>query len=109
MYQREGQTGLDQQDTKDIVAKIKRILGKEWVRMEDYYKREFKKLHEDVGTSKVYIEEKLSHAKFDSANESYIKQLEAEYYALQTIWVNMNKIHRDRPRVKEWTEWVISK
>ncbi|MEC5377249.1 hypothetical protein VWJ19_02515 [Staphylococcus hominis] len=69
--------------------------------MEDYYKREFKKLHEDVGTSKVYIEEKLSHAKFDSANESYIKQLEAEYYALQTIWVNMNKIHRDRPRVKE--------
>ena len=29
MCQREGQTGLDQQDTKDIVAKIKRILGKE--------------------------------------------------------------------------------
>lgn len=29
MYQREGQTGLDQQDTKDIVAEIKRILCKE--------------------------------------------------------------------------------
>ena len=30
MCQREGQTGLDQQDTKeDIVIKIKRILGKE--------------------------------------------------------------------------------
>lgn len=30
MCQREGQTGLDQQDTKkDIVAEIKRILGKE--------------------------------------------------------------------------------
>lgn len=28
MCQREGQTGLDQQDTKDIVAEIKRILGK---------------------------------------------------------------------------------
>ena len=29
MCQREGQTGLDQQDAKDIVAEIKRILGKE--------------------------------------------------------------------------------
>lgn len=29
MYQREGQTGLDQQDTEDIVAEIKRILRKE--------------------------------------------------------------------------------
>ena len=29
MCQREGQTGLDQQDTKDILAEIKRILGKE--------------------------------------------------------------------------------
>ena len=29
MCQREGQTGLDQQDTKDIVVEIKRILGKE--------------------------------------------------------------------------------
>lgn len=29
MYQREGQTALDQQDTKDIVAEIKRILRKE--------------------------------------------------------------------------------
>lgn len=29
MCQREGQTGLDQQGTKDIVAEIKRILGKE--------------------------------------------------------------------------------
>ena len=69
--------------------------------MEDYYKQEFKKLHESVGISKAYIEEKISHAKFDDANESYIEQLEAEYYALQTIWVSMNKIHRDRPRVKE--------
>ncbi|WP_053023508.1 hypothetical protein [Staphylococcus haemolyticus] len=69
--------------------------------MEDYYKREFEKLHERVAISTAYISEKLSHAKFDNANESYIKQLEAEYYALQTIWVNMNAIHRDRPRVKE--------
>ena len=74
--------------------------------MEDYYKRNFEKLHESVGISKAYIEEKISHAKFDDANESYIEQLEAEYYALQTIWVSMNKIHRDRPRVKEWTEWL---
>ena len=29
MCQREGQTVLDQQDTKDIVAEIKRILGRE--------------------------------------------------------------------------------
>lgn len=29
MCQKEGQTGLDQQDTKDIVAEIKRILRKE--------------------------------------------------------------------------------
>ncbi len=29
MCQREGQTGLDQQDTKDIVAEVKRIIGKE--------------------------------------------------------------------------------
>lgn len=29
MCQREEQTGLDQQDTKDIVAEIKRILRKE--------------------------------------------------------------------------------
>jgi hypothetical protein len=29
MCQREGQTDLDQQDTKDIVAEIKRILRKE--------------------------------------------------------------------------------
>ena len=29
MSQREGQTDLDQQDSKDIVAEIKRILGKE--------------------------------------------------------------------------------
>lgn len=29
MCQREGQTGLDQQDTKDIVTEIKRILRKE--------------------------------------------------------------------------------
>ena len=69
--------------------------------MEDYYKREFEGLHERVGISKVYLEEKLNHAKFDNANESYIKQLEAEYYALQTIWVSMNAIHRDRPRVEE--------
>ncbi|BAE05093.1 hypothetical protein [Staphylococcus haemolyticus] len=69
--------------------------------MENYYKREFEKLHERVAISTTYISEKLSHAKFDNANESYIKQLEAEYYALQTIWVSMNKIHRDRPRVKE--------
>ncbi|TRL69782.1 hypothetical protein [Staphylococcus haemolyticus] len=69
--------------------------------MEDYYKRNFEMLHERVGMSKVYVKEKLSHARFDNANESYIKQLEAEYYALQTIWVNMNEIHRDRPRVKE--------
>ena len=72
--------------------------------MEDYYKREFEKLYERVGISKLYIEEKLSHANFDDANESYIEQLEAEYYALQTIWVKMNKIHRDRPRIKERTE-----
>ena len=69
--------------------------------MEDYYKQEFEKLHERVSISTVYISEKLSHAKFENANESYIKQLEAEYYALQTIWINMNKIHRDRPRVEE--------
>ena len=43
--------------------------------MEDYYKREFEKLHERVGISKLYIEEKLSHTNFDDANESYIKQL----------------------------------
>lgn len=66
--------------------------------MEDYYKREFEKLHERVAISTAYISEKLSHAKFDNANESYIKQLEAEHYALQTIWVNMNKIYRDRPK-----------
>ncbi len=29
MYQREESKGLDQQDSKDIVAEIKRILGKE--------------------------------------------------------------------------------
>ena len=29
MCQKEGQTGLDRQDTKDIVAEIKRILRKE--------------------------------------------------------------------------------
>lgn len=69
--------------------------------MEDYYKQEFEKLHERVGISTAYISEKLDHAKFDNADESYIKQLEAEYYALQTIRVNMNKIHRDRPRVEE--------
>ena len=28
MYQREGQTGLDQQDTKDILEKVKEVLGK---------------------------------------------------------------------------------
>ena len=77
--------------------------------MEDYYKQEFEKLHERVAISTAYISEKLSHAKFDNANKNYIKQLEAEYYALQTIRVNMNEIHRDRPRVEEWTEWVISK
>lgn len=69
--------------------------------MEDYYKREFEKLHERVAISTAYVSEKLSSAKFDNANESYIKQLEAEYYALQTIRVSMNAIHRDRPRVKE--------
>lgn len=29
MYQREESKGLDQQDSKDIVAEIKKILGKE--------------------------------------------------------------------------------
>ena len=28
MCQREGQTGLDQQDTKDILEKVKEVLGK---------------------------------------------------------------------------------
>lgn len=69
--------------------------------MEDYYKQEFEKLHERVAISTAYISEKLSRAKFDNANKNYIKQLEAEYYALQTIRANMNAIHRDRPRVKE--------
>lgn len=68
--------------------------------MKDYYKQEFEKLHGRVGATKVYVGEKLSHAKFDGADENYIKQLEAEYYALQTVWVNMNEIHRDRPKVK---------
>lgn len=31
MSRKEESKGLDQQDTKDIVAEIKRILGKEWV------------------------------------------------------------------------------
>ncbi|MBI5972021.1 hypothetical protein [Staphylococcus caledonicus] len=69
--------------------------------MEDYYKQEFEKLHERVAISTVYIGEKLSHAKFYNASKNYIKQLEAEYYALQTIRVDMNRIHRDRPRVEE--------
>ena len=69
--------------------------------MEDYYKQEFEKLHERVAISTAYINEKLSHAKFDNASKNYIKQLEAEYYALQTIRMNMNAIHRDRPRVEE--------
>mgnify|MGYP007126758615 FL=1 len=85
---------------KGITKKLDKHF-KEWLRVKDYYKQEFEKLHEHVGALKVYVGEKLSHANFEGANESYIKQLEAEYYALQTIWVNMNAIHRDRPRVKE--------
>ncbi|MEX3487356.1 hypothetical protein [Staphylococcus warneri] len=72
--------------------------------MEDYYKQEFENLHRHVKTSKNYIHEKLSRAKFDGANKNYIKQLEIEYYAIEAICTNMNAIHRDRPRVQEETQ-----
>lgn len=66
--------------------------------MEDYYSRSFKNIHNLVSNARAYIQDKLQHAKYDDADINYIKQLEAEYYALEVIWVNMNEIETDRPR-----------
>lgn len=66
--------------------------------MEDYYSQNFKRIHERVANARAYIQDKLEHAKYDEADINFIKQLEAEYYALEVIWVNMNQIETDRPR-----------
>lgn len=66
--------------------------------MEDYYTKNFKRIHEHVTNARAYVQDKLEHAKYDEADISFIKQLEAEYYALEVIWVNMNEIETNRPR-----------
>lgn len=66
--------------------------------MESYYTKSFKSIHERVANARSYVQDKLEHAKYDDADINFIKQLEAEYYALEVIWVNMNEIETDRPR-----------
>lgn len=66
--------------------------------MEEYYTKSFKSIHERVANARAYVQNKLEHAKYDDADINFIKQLEAEYYALEVIWVNMNGIETDRPR-----------
>lgn len=66
--------------------------------MEEYYTRNFKKLHNWVGNARSYVQEKLEKAEFHGADKNYIKQLESEYYALEVIWVEMNGVETNRPR-----------
>ncbi|GEP80697.1 hypothetical protein [Staphylococcus carnosus] len=66
--------------------------------MENYYTRSFKDIHNRVSNARAYVQDKLEHAKYDGADINFIKQLEAEYYALDVIWVNMNEVETDRPR-----------
>lgn len=66
--------------------------------MEEYYTGNFKRIHERVSNARAYVQDKLEHAKFDGANINFIKQLEAEYYVLEVIWVNMNEVETNRPR-----------
>jgi len=66
--------------------------------MEEYYTGNFKRIHERVSNARAYVQDKLEHAKFDGADINFIKQLEAEYYALEVIWVNMNEVETNKPR-----------
>ena len=83
-----------------FIEKIKEV-SKEWVGMEDYYIRNFKRIHKLVSNARSYIQDKFEHAKFDDADINFIKQLEAEYYALEVIWVNMNEVETNRPRLEK--------
>ena len=56
----------------------------------DYYENEYKKLNKELQELQRYLSEKIEHAKHDDADPNYIKELEAENYALQVIWVRTN-------------------
>ena len=63
----------------------------------DYYKEKFNEMHKEVHNNMKYVGEKLGFAK-DKADDSFVKQLEAEYYALQVIRVRMNGIKLREPK-----------
>lgn len=87
-----------------VISRVNKELDKhfkEWVGMEDYYTRNFIRIHKLVSNARRYIQDKLEQAKFDGADINFIKQLEAEYYALEVIWVNMNEVETNRPRLEK--------
>lgn len=57
----------------------------------NYYEEEFKKLNKELQELQRYLSEKIDHAKHDDADQNYIRELEAESYALHVIWVRTNE------------------
>ncbi|WP_301420186.1 hypothetical protein [Mammaliicoccus lentus] len=57
----------------------------------NYYEEEFKKLNKELQELQRYLSEKIDHAKHDDADPNYIRELEAESYALNVIWVRTNE------------------
>ncbi|ASE35349.1 hypothetical protein [Mammaliicoccus sciuri] len=63
-----------------------------------YYEDKFKKLNKELQELQRYLSEKVQHAKDDGANRNYIRELEAERYALHAIYVRTNGIILNAPR-----------
>lgn len=57
----------------------------------NYYEEKFKKLNKKLQELQRYLSEKIDHAKHDDADPNYIRELEAESYALHVIWVRTNE------------------
>ncbi len=57
----------------------------------DYYENNYKKLNKELQELQRYLSEKIDYAKHDDADPNYIKELEAENYALHVIWVRTNE------------------
>lgn len=57
----------------------------------NYYEKEFKKINKELQELQRYLSEKIDHAKHDDADPNYIRELEAESYALHVIWVRTNE------------------
>ncbi|WP_323703510.1 hypothetical protein [Mammaliicoccus sp. Dog046] len=63
-----------------------------------YYEEKFKKLNKELQELQRYLNEKIDHAKHADADPNYIRELEAESYALKVIWVRTNESILYEPR-----------